>query len=301
MRNLFFGLVLVNLAFAAWTAWYAEPPPAGSTPREAGLPIRLVGEAAPDSGEADAAPVALVADGAAAAASGIASGGLSGLAGALLPGDADAGEPDADAVIVVEPEASPAPAVAAAAANVGSATAVPESDAGASLAAADPPAPAGGAGTAADRCISVGPFPAAERADAASAALDSAGFAHALRSGDGEIWVGFWVHIDAIPTRDEASAMLARLRENGLEDAYLIPGEEDGDIISLGVFNDMTRAGRLEEQVRDIGLVPLIVERTRTGLVHWLDVTVPGGRDLDLAALGIRQARIEQVPCPDAG
>lgn len=268
MRNLFFGLVLVNLAFAAWTAWYAEPPPAGSTPREAGLPIRLVGEAAPDSGEADAAPVALVADGAAAAASGIASGGPSGLAGALLPGDADAGEPDADAVIVVEPEASPAPAVA---------------------------------GTAADRCISVGPFPAAERADAASAALDSAGFAHALRSGDGEIWVGFWVHIDAIPTRDEASAMLARLRENGLEDAYLIPGEEDGDIISLGVFNDMTRAGRLEEQVRDIGLVPLIVERTRTGLVHWLDVTVPGGRDLDLAALGIRQARIEQVPCPDAG
>src|SRR5690606_7702768 len=139
------------------------------------------------------------------------------------------------------------------------------------------------------------------RAEAASAALESAGFASASRSGDGEIWVGFWVHIDAIPTRDEANAMLARLRDNGLPDAYLIPGEEDGDIISLGVFNDMTRAGRLERQVRDIGLVPLIVERSRPGLVHWLDVSVPAGRELDLAALGIGDARIEQVPCPSAG
>src|SRR5690606_33560948 len=136
MRNLFFGLVLVNLAFAAWTAWYAEPAPAGSTPRETGLPIRLVGEAAPDSDEAEAAPLAPARAGSAYAPSGIAAAapsstaaeGRSGLAGALLPSGADAGEPDADAVIVAEPAASPAPEVAGAAANVGAATAAPESD-----------------------------------------------------------------------------------------------------------------------------------------------------------------------------
>jgi len=263
MRNLCLALVLANLAFAAWTAWHAEPPPPATSARATGLPIRLVGEA---EGGDDGAPAAT---GSTAAVED---------AGGAAERD-DAADTDGSALVVV-----------------------PSVDGDAAFAAAD----AGGSpsvAAAADRCVSVGPFAEAARAEAAAAALESAGYAPAQRTAEGEIWVGFWVHIAAIPSRAEANDMLARLRDNGLPDAYLIPGEEDGDIISLGVFNDMTRAGRLEEQVRRIGLVPVTVERSRQGVVQWLDVSVPAeaGRTLDLGALGIRQERIEQRPCPASG
>jgi len=255
MRNLFFALVLANLAFAAWTMWYAAPSPASSTPRETGMTIRLVGEADAGSAEGAAPPSAIA---------------------AADPRVADVSERD-----TTEPDASAADARGA-------------DPGGTDARYVDTP-------NASDRCVTIGPFPTEAGAEAAAAALDAAGFAPSSRSTEGEIWVGFWVHIAAIPTRAAANEMLAQLRENGLPDAYLIPGEEDGDIISLGVFNDMTRAGRLEQQVRRIGLEPVIAERSRPGIVRWLDVTVPAGRELDLGALGIRLDRIQQLRCPSGG
>lgn len=303
MRNLFLALVLLNLAYAAWTAWFAEPARPASTPSATGLPILLVSEAgtAPDArsgvpvvrAETPATAAVETTDGAAAepAAGGASSpepasaGGSSpqpAAAGASSPDPAAAGASDA------EPTARGALLVAAA----------PEPR----IAVAPPVLPARGppaASSSGERCISIGPFADGTASEAASAALSTAGYAPVERSTDGEIWVGFWVHIAAIPSRAEANAMLGLLRENGLPDAYLIPGEEDGDIISLGVFNNMTRAGRLDTQVREIGLVPTIVERSRQAVVRWLDVAVPAGRELDLEALGIRQNRLEQRACDE--
>lgn len=268
MRNAFFALVLANLAFAAWTIWYSAPP-TPSTPRETGMPIRLVGEAEADVrlGENVGADESAGSDENVAATRALAA------THSSEPDTSEPGTSDPDARVAARDE----PDVRAAAAS--------EPD----------------ARDAAERCVSIGPFPTEARVEAAAAALGAAGYAFSSRSAEGEIWVGFWVHINAIPTRAEANAMLAELRENGLPDAYLIPGEEDGDIISLGVFNDMTRAGRLEQQVRRIGLEPVIAERSRPGTVHWLDVTVPAGRELDLGTLGIRLDRIEQSRCPSDG
>ncbi|NIW23470.1 MAG: hypothetical protein GWN29_02330, partial [Gammaproteobacteria bacterium] len=45
MRNLFFGLVLANLGFAAWAAWYAEPATSNGVVASSGVPsITLVSE-----------------------------------------------------------------------------------------------------------------------------------------------------------------------------------------------------------------------------------------------------------------
>lgn len=272
MRNLFLALVLVNLAYAAWTAWFAEPAPPASTPSATGLPIRLVGEVAALPSGPDAVP----------------------LARAETPsrsGRETRDEPETTARAaspsgMAEPaeasESTPQPLTVIAPPELSSPDLPELSSSG-------------------ERCISIGPFADETVAGTASAALSFAGYAPAQRSADGEIWVGFWVHIAAIPSREEANTMLALLRENGLPDAYLIPGEEDGDIISLGVFNNMARAGRLDAQVREIGLVPVIAERSRPAVVQWLDVAVPAGRALDLDALGIRRDRLEQRPCDEAG
>ena len=186
MRNLCLALVLANLAFAAWTAWYGKPPAPATSAQATGLPIRLVGEA--EGGKDDAR----VETGSAVAVE--SAGGA--VERALAPDESDS------VATVVAPHTGNA-AIAAAV----------DSGGGVSVAAA------------AGRCISVGPFAEAARAEAAAAALESAGYVAAPRTAEGEIWVGFWVHIDAIPSRAEANDMLARLRDNGLPDAYLIPGE----------------------------------------------------------------------------
>ncbi len=231
MRNLFFALVLANLGFGAWSAWYAAEPTTAAQP-PAGAPIRLVSEVEPERAEADD------------------------------PGAADGLEASAGPAEADEPE-RPDAAVAA------------------------------------SRCVSVGPFPDLADAAAASSRLRAAGFEPSQRVADGEIWVGYWVHLEGIPTRDEAGRILETLRGNGIGEAYLIPGEEDGHIISLGVFNDIGRAGRLREQVRRLDLEPAIVDRSRRGTVHWIDVELPPERDLAIEILQVpnRITRLEQRPC----
>jgi hypothetical protein len=295
IRHLFFALVLVNLAFAAWTAWYAEPAPTAASPRETGLPIRLVGEGLPE-GNGAGRVVASRRSGSTAESfeperSGSeleGSGQESELAGSD-PGRTDRGRTDRSGA---EPAGTPL---------AGALSSAARSQAEPSATVPSGNATDTGESSAGERCVSIGPFEAVADAEAAAVTLQAAGFAPAQRSAEGELWVGFWVHLEAIPSREEANTMLAQLRDNGVPDAYLIPGEEDGDIISLGVFNTMIRAGRLDEQVRRIGLVPTILERSRPGTVHWLDISVAGGRDVDLAALGIGQARVGQRPCSAAG
>src|SRR5690606_14875714 len=68
---------------------------------------------------------------------------------------------------------------------------------------------------ASSRCVSVGPFPELADAAAASARLRAAGLEPSQRVAEGDIWVGYWVRIDAIPSRAEANRILAKLRENG--------------------------------------------------------------------------------------
>jgi hypothetical protein len=226
MRNVFFALVLANLGFAAWAAWYAAAPTESAVRAESRVPIRLVSEVA-----ADEKPESLPARD-----------DLSGLVGTS---HTQLASPDAD------------------------------------------------------RCISVGPFAELDDAAAATSRLRALGHATSQRAADGDIWVGYWVHVDAIPTRAEANRALTDLRENGLAEAYLIPGEEDGDIISLGVFSDIARAGRLRERVRGLGLDALVVDRSRRGTVYWIDVDLRGGDELDFEALGApgRITRLEQRPC----
>lgn len=264
MRNLFLALVLANLAFAAWSNWFAPEPP-GREPEPSAPPIRLVSEAEPGAAEAsgDAAD--------AAGRDGPAAEGSREAAGAGPRGEA--------------PRIDVAPRIAA-----------PSLEAGGLARPSEAPP---GADAARERCISVGPFAEASDAEETSARLRSAGYDVEQRVGEGDIWVGYWVHLDAIDTREAANRMLETLHENGVTEAYLIPGEDEGDIISLGVFNEIERAGRLRDEVMALGFDPLIVDRARRGTVHWLDVALDTGEEIDFETLQPpgRIVRLERRPC----
>lgn len=246
MRNLFLVLVLANLAFAAWSAWFAPSTERGRSADD-GLPaLTLVSE---------------------------------------VPADLRSSG------VVVETEA---PGVAPA--ESAPALAAPGDEGASALADVSPPS---AAPAAAGRCTSVGPFRELSQAATAAATLRGAGYQPLQRVAEGDVWIGYWVYIPAIPTEREANEILAKVRADGIADSYVIPNSDSGNLVSLGVFSEISGVSRRRDQVRALGLEPQVVDRTRRATVYWVDVTLAPDQTLDFEALQPpgRILRLEQRPC----
>ncbi len=163
---------------------------------------------------------------------------------------------------------------------------------------ADPPAELTAA-VAPKRCVSLGPFRELAEAASAAASLKNGGLDPQQRVAEGDIWVGYWVHIDNLASRDEADQVLETLRSQGVSDSYIVQGD-DGNLISLGVFSEIKRAGRRRQEVRDLGFDPIVTDRSRRGTVYWVDVVLTDPDGLDLERFQTRPGRIvrmEERPC----
>ena len=260
MRHLFLMLVLVNLGFAAWSAWIA---PAGRVgrPADEGLPaLTLVSEVPAD----------------------LRSGGV----------DEQADPVTQDAPAQPVDDAAP-DATANAEADAG---AVPGDDAGAAI----PPV------AAEARCTSVGPFRELSQAAAAAATLRGAGYQPTQRVVEGEVWSGYWVYIPAIPTEQEANETLTKVREGVREaripDAYVIRNSDSGNLVSLGVFSEISGVSRLRDEVRALGFEPQVVDRTSRATVYWIDIALGPDQKLDFETLQPpgRIIRLELRACESA-
>ncbi len=280
MRNVFFLLVLANLGFAAWHSWYS--PERVPHVADTDLPkLTLVREVPPeiaDRREANAAApeVHLPSDDAAVAKAQQASG---------------AGERPASQATTA---ATARPSTSATAPG----SAAPSGSAATSASAAPPPHDA----AAATRCTSVGPFRDLAQATTAAATLRTSGYQPTQRVADGDIWIGYWIYIDAIPTEAEANAILAKVRGQGITESYVIPNSDSGNLVSLGVFGEISNVTRRREQVRALGYDPKVVDRTRRGTVYWVDVVLTPDQALDFDKLQTpgRIQRLEQRACEAA-
>jgi hypothetical protein len=221
MRNLFLALLLANLGFAAWSAWFAPAEPVGR-PADEGRPLTLVSEVPED----------------------LRSSGR-----------------------VTEPAE-----------------------------AADPPLIAAPASA---RCTSVGPFRELSQAATAAAALRGAGYQPLQRVAEGDVWIGYWVYIPAIATEPQANEILAKMRADGIGDSYVIPNSDSGNLVSVGVFSEISGVSRRRDQVRALGFEPQVVDRTRRATVYWIDVALTPDQTLDFDALqpAGRIIRLEQRDC----
>jgi len=263
MRHLFLVLVLMNLAFAAWSAWFAPSERAGR-PADEGLPaLTLVSEVPAD----------------------LHSGGVA----------AD-GEPAAP-IEFAQPLLDAAPDTAPGAGLDGDAGAAGGDEA------------AGAADSAAEvvaSCTSVGPFRELSQAAAAAATLRGAGYQPQQRVAEGEVWNGYWVYIPAIPTEQDANETLAKVREGVREaripDAYVIRNSDSGNLVSLGVFSEISGVSRLRDEVRALGFEPQVVDRMSRSTVYWIDIALAQEQALDFDALQPpgRIIRLEQRACDTA-
>lgn len=127
-------------------------------------------------------------------------------------------------------------------------------------------------------CVTIGPFKVSDDADSAALEYRNDGMKTAVRSVEGQIFVGHWVQIRDVPDRDTANEWIETLKEGGLTDAYAVPTEDEGLKISLGVFGDVTRAEKVELQARSMDFAADISPRMRDGIVHFVDIGLPPGK-----------------------
>jgi hypothetical protein len=180
-------------------------------------------------------------------------------------------------------------------------------DPNAQLASADPAAGATAGSALANglACVSVGAFRDLAEATQASAALQTAGYPSRQRVDQGDVWLGYWVSVQNFATREAAEQALAMLSQKGITDAYILPGSDPANTLSLGVFNDSGRAQRRVEEIKALGLDARLADRKRAGSVYWLDVDLPApGALFDPAILQSQPGkivRLEFLTCPDPG
>jgi len=127
-------------------------------------------------------------------------------------------------------------------------------------------------------CVTVGPFKASADADSALTQYAGEGMRTSLRSAQGQIFVGHWVMIRDVADRETGNEILETLRQGGLADAYLVPTEEDGLNISLGLFGELERAEKVELQAKSLDLPADITPRTREGSIFFVDIGLPPGK-----------------------
>lgn len=157
------------------------------------------------------------------------------------------------------------------------------------------------------QCVSIGPFQDLTTAAQATATLNAAGQASRQRMEQGDVWIGYWVHVPGFEKHEDAERAMARLRENGIADVYisLSGGESASSVISLGVFRESERAQRLLAEAKSLGFDARIADRTRPGTVYWVDVDKSDATaQFDFASLGAQPGkilRLEQRPCPRPG
>ena len=127
-------------------------------------------------------------------------------------------------------------------------------------------------------CVTIGPFRTAADADAALAGFQAQDMRAGVRSTQGQLFVGHWVQSRKIPDRDSGNQILGKLRDGGLGDAYLVPTDDEGLKISLGLFGERSRAERVELQAKSMDLQADITPRMRDATIFFVDVGLPPGR-----------------------
>ncbi len=148
------------------------------------------------------------------------------------------------------------------------------------------------------RCVAIGPFSELGASDAFADTLRVRGLNPTRQAEDGSIWTGYWLFAE-FAERDAARDAAAALRTGGVDDAYVIPGD-DAFTVSLGVFSTRARAERLLAEAAELGVEAQLRDRFRSGTVYWLALQMPG--DMTVAppesGPGAREVTVEPRECP---
>jgi hypothetical protein len=154
-------------------------------------------------------------------------------------------------------------------------------------------------GTELGRCVSIGPFPTEAAAESAFDTLVEAGFEPERAVREVEVWDGYWVYIGQVGDLAAARLVQAELAGDGLDDTQIVSTAGNGNLLSLGVFSEITRAGAQAERVNRIGYEATIADNLTTADTEWLNVTLTSEQSLALDMLQApgQISRLELLDC----
>ena len=127
------------------------------------------------------------------------------------------------------------------------------------------------------RCLTVGPLPPEADADAVGDWLSERGARVDIRRNERREVPLYWIYFPPPPTRDEAVALVERLRDQGLDDVLVVRKGDMANAISLGVFSRTDTRDRRLRQLEERGYQPSIAPRYRVREATWVDAGAPAG------------------------
>jgi len=127
-------------------------------------------------------------------------------------------------------------------------------------------------------CVTIGPFKVSGDADSALLEYRDEGMRAALRTEQGQIFVGHSVQVQNVANREEGREIVGQLGEQGLGDAFIVGNDEDGYAIALGIFGNAGNAEKVELQARSAGFEAIITPMTRDDQIYFVDIGLPPGK-----------------------
>ena len=127
-------------------------------------------------------------------------------------------------------------------------------------------------------CQTLGPFLALEALQEAEDELLEMGLTPERRESERKRPIGYWVYLPEMAHSE--SQRLAQILDDHSDKEYFVG---KGNVISLGAFQEMSRARKRLERTRKLGLDPLLETRYRTAIGYWLDfqTEIAKSRQLD--------------------
>ena len=153
------------------------------------------------------------------------------------------------------------------------------------------------------RCVTIGPFSAAEAAQRGGAWLKGARISYAVRTQDDQVPASYWVYLPPLASRAAAERMLKELDRKGVRQHIIVrqPGLENA--ISLGLYDMPANASTRITELARKGVHAQQQIRYRLLTRYWLDVELarPGERAQLLGQdWGVAGAAVQDVPCAGA-
>ncbi len=152
---------------------------------------------------------------------------------------------------------------------------------------------------AARRCYSIGPLEKDEDITRMREWLQARGGEPRLREDERRELTLYWVHFPPLPDRKAAIARVERMRAEGIDDIFIIPGGDMRNAVSLGVYSRPESLERRLRELREKGYDPSVVNRYRTSVAAWFDVSLPATFTFDGEEFATRfpGAQIEPLEC----
>lgn len=150
-----------------------------------------------------------------------------------------------------------------------------------------------------ERCVRVGPFTELSVANSVRDQLIDQATSIERTSEPGTAWVGHWVQVIDLGTREAAESAVAELVKAGIADAYIVQFEPTLDI-SLGVYRAVDRAKNIVDMAAGFGYTPVMEDRVRPTVEHWLIAKLTGDQALQLDDIQLASGQIlrtERIAC----